>query len=384
MKLYDLIDKDLLEEMIEKQYINVQTHPELGYKIYSYSKSCSLNGVWNEATMQCRGLIVDIDNNIIARPFRKFFNIEEIADKGVIPNELPERIFEKKDGSLGIMYWDKDCHPYISTKGSFTSDQAKWATDFMYNCVLDIDAECELRELLLDFHSDPDEDGHDILDKVRYTLLFEIVYPEDRHVVDYGGEESITLLAIINNETGDELEPESLEEYFDVIKSLDVKEDWKKIREMYDGSNAEGFVAKFRNNFRVKLKYEDWFRKNFILHGLSKKRVVEFIINDDFKGFMSMVNTLNEENQIYYKKIYLEIMDKYHEIEYEAFREYREFDSDKEAAEYFKTCKYRSILFNIRRGKRYSDVIWKMIKEMVKERPENDEENEGKKKQSFR
>ncbi len=373
MKLYDLIDKDLLEEMIEKQYINVQTHPELGYKIYSYSKSCSLNGVWNEATEQCRGLIVDAGNNIIARPFRKFFNIEEIADKNVMPNELPKRIFEKKDGSLGIMYWDKDCHPYISTKGSFNSDQAKWATDFMYNCVLDIDAECELRELLLDFHSDPDEDGHDILDKVRYTLLFEIVYPEDRHVVDYGCEESITLLAIINNETGDELEPESLERYFDVIKSLDVKEDWKKIREMYDGSNAEGFVAKFRNNFRVKLKYEDWFRKNFILHGLSKKRVVEFIINDDFKGFMSMVNTLNEENQIYYKKIYLEIMDKYHEIEYEAFREYREFDTDKEAAEYFKTCKYRSILFNIRRGKRYSDVIWKIIKEMVKERPENEE-----------
>ena len=373
MKLYDLIDKDLLEEMIEKQYINVQTHPELGYKIYSYSKSCSLNGVWNEATMQCRGLIVDSDDNIIARPFRKFFNIEEIADKGVIPNELPERIFEKKDGSLGIMYWDKDCHPYISTKGSFTSEQARWATDFMYNCVLDIDAECELREALLDFHSDPEDDGHDILDKVRYTLLFEIVYPEDRHVVDYGGEESLTLLAIINNETGDELEPESLEEYFDVIKSLDVKEDWKKIREMYDGSNAEGFVAKFKNNFRVKLKYEDWFRKNFILHGLSKKRVVEFIINDDFKGFMSMVNTLNEENQIYYKKIYLEIMDKYHEIEYEAFREYREFDTDKEAAEYFKTCKYRGILFNIRRGKEYSDIIWKMIKEMVKERPENDE-----------
>ena len=103
MKLYDLIDKNLLEEMIEKQYINVQTHPEFGYRIYSYSKSCSLNGVWNEATELCRGLIVDADDNIIARPFRKFFNIEEIADKGVIPNELPERIFEKKDGSVRPM-----------------------------------------------------------------------------------------------------------------------------------------------------------------------------------------------------------------------------------------------------------------------------------------
>lgn len=372
MKLYDLIDKDLLEEMIGKQYINVQTHSRFGYRIYSYSKSCSLNGVWNDATEQCRGLIVDADDNIIARPFRKFFNIEELADKNVIPNELPERIFEKKDGSLGILYWDSMCHPYISTKGSFASDQAIWASDFLINHILSIDDECELRDLLLDYHWD-DKKMENVLDRVKYTLLFEIVYPEDRHVVNYGGEESLTLLAIINNENGDELEPETLGGYFDVIKSLDVKEDWKKIREMYDGSNAEGFVAKFRNNFRVKLKYEDWFRKNFIMHGLSKKRVVEFIVNDDFKGFMSMVNTLNEENQIYYKKIYLEIMGKYHEIEYEAFREYREFDTDKEAAEYFKTCEYRSILFNIRRGKMYSDIIWKIIKEMVKERPENNE-----------
>ena len=42
--------------------------------IYNYSRSCTLEGVWNEATLQCRGIIVDKDYNILARPFEKFFN----------------------------------------------------------------------------------------------------------------------------------------------------------------------------------------------------------------------------------------------------------------------------------------------------------------------
>jgi len=372
MKIYELIDKNLLDDMIAKKYVKVQTHPEFGYKIYSYSKMCAIDHVWNEATEQCRGLITDADGNIIARPFRKFYNIEELPDKNVIPNELPEKIYDKIDGSLGILYWDKHCHPHISTIGSFTSNQAEWATKFLVNHILDIDHECELRDKLLEYHFSEDDD-YDVLDSVKYTLLFEIVYPDDRHVVDYNGEKSLTLLAIINNETGEEIDPESLSEYFDVVKSYSVTKDWEKIRDMYNGDNAEGFVVKFKNNFRLKLKYEQWFRKNFIANGLSKKRVVEFITGGDFKGFTSTLNLLNEENQIYYKKVYLELMNKYHEIEYDAYMEYREFDTDKEAAEYFKKCKHKSILFSIRKGKDYSDIIWKKIKELIKERPENED-----------
>lgn len=374
MKIYDLIDKDLLNEMIAKRYINVQVHPEFGYRLYNYSKSCSMDGVWNDATIQCRGLVTDSDGNIISRPLKKFFNIEEIEGKAEIPNELPEKIYEKIDGSLGIMYWNRECRPYITTRGSFSSDQAKWASSFLINSILSLDYECELRGLLLETHEEETDDGmeYDILDRVKYTLLFEIVYPEDRHVVDYGGEKSLTLLAIIDNETGEEIDPEWLNEYFDVAKSFDVTSDWMKIREAYDGSNAEGFVVKFRNNFRVKMKYDDWFKKNFIMTGLSKRRVVEFIMGGDIKGFVETVNKLNEENKIYYKKVYLELMEMYNEIEYDAYSEYREFDTDKEAAEYFKTCKHKSILFSIRRNKRYSDIIWKEIREMVKERPDRE------------
>lgn len=361
MKIYDLIDRNLLEDMLEKKYINVQVHPEFGYKLYNYSKSCTLEHVWNDATELCRGLITDADDNIIARPFRKFYNYEEIVDKSIIPDNLPFKIYDKKDGSLGILYWSPDGVPLIATRGSFKSDQAEWATAYLRNILYK--REDELWENLIDWNTM----------KVRYTLLFEIVYPDDRHVVDYGKEESLTLLAIIDNETGKEREPDTLRNFFDVIKTYNVK-DWKTIRDMYDGDNAEGFVVKFKNNFRMKLKYEQWFRKNALIAGLSRRKVLEFVVNDDLKGLFGIVNQLNEENRIYYTDILINLRKMYAEMERDAFLEYREFNTDKEAAEYFNKCKNRPILFAIRKGKDYSSIIWKKIKELVKDVPKCEEE----------
>ena len=33
--------------------------------------------MWDEITLQCRGLVTDNEGNVVARPFKKFFNIEE-------------------------------------------------------------------------------------------------------------------------------------------------------------------------------------------------------------------------------------------------------------------------------------------------------------------
>ena len=41
-------------------------------------------------------------------------------------------------------------------------------------------------------------------------------------------------------------------------------------------------------------------------------------------------------------------------------------DTDKEAAFYFNTCKWRSILFNMRKGKPYDYLIFKQIKSEIK------------------
>lgn len=361
MKIYNLIDKGLLEEMIAKKYISVQEHDTYGYKIYNYTQSCQFSHIWNDATELCRGLITDENGEIIARPFRKFYNYEEIADKSVIPTDLPYEVYEKKDGSLGILYWSPGGFPLIATRGSFNSEQAKWATKYLHRLLGIKDRKSELCEILFNFTHRLNN-----VSVKKLTILFEIVYPEDRHIVDYGREESLTVLAIIDNDTGEEYNPELLSNIFTVAKTYGQKE-WRTIRDLSDGSNAEGFVVKFSNNFRMKLKFEEWFKKNALLQGLSKKTILNYIANNDLKTLFVTLNQLNEENRIYYKNLIKEFRKQYAEIEIESFSEYKEFETDKEAALYFNNCKYRPILFAIRKGQDYSNIIWKRIKDSIKE-----------------
>ena len=71
--------KALLEKMIEEKYINVQKHPDTNLWLLNYSKSCQLDKIWNEVTIKCRGLIIDMFGNIVSRPFEKFYNYEELV-----------------------------------------------------------------------------------------------------------------------------------------------------------------------------------------------------------------------------------------------------------------------------------------------------------------
>src|SRR6218665_3128285 len=119
----------VLHDLIANDYINVQKHPRADLYIYNYSAKAQYDRVWNEWTLACRGLIMNADYEVEARPFKKFFNWGEIVTQ-VIPQE-PFEIYEKMDGSLGILYWIDEI-PYIATRGSFNSDQAKVATEMLH------------------------------------------------------------------------------------------------------------------------------------------------------------------------------------------------------------------------------------------------------------
>ena len=46
-----------------------------GLRLYCYSSSCVYDGQWNEATMIARGLVLDVEKQmVVATPFPKFFN----------------------------------------------------------------------------------------------------------------------------------------------------------------------------------------------------------------------------------------------------------------------------------------------------------------------
>ena len=96
-----MINEELLRQMLDERLVMVQKHPHADLFIYNYTNKAQYDRIWNEITLMCRGLILDAGLHIVARPFKKFFNLEELpADE--IPDE-PFEAYEKIDGSLGIL-----------------------------------------------------------------------------------------------------------------------------------------------------------------------------------------------------------------------------------------------------------------------------------------
>lgn len=350
-----LFDTDwfiLLDKMIEERYVSVQKHLEADYYIYNYTQSAQFDRVWNDVTKTCRGLILDKNHNIIARPFSKFFNYSEIP-----LNEIPSGHFtftDKYDGSLGIQYWYND-FPYIATRGSFISDQSVHANKILQEKIKN---NPELLEKL---------------DKTK-TYLFEIIYPENRIVVDYRGLNDLILLAIIDKETGKDCALEDVG--FKTVQQYEGK-NIELLKEIQN-DNAEGFVIKFDNDFRVKLKFGEYVRLHRILTRVSNVSIWECLSHGDNDTLKEMVERVPDEFYEYVKKTISELNTKYLEIENICKQEMNNaptnFETRKDWALFITQKQYPSVLFNILDKKDYSSIIWKLIRPKYSKPFKEDEE----------
>jgi hypothetical protein len=317
---------------IEQKLVDEKEHPELPLLIYNYTPVCQFSRAWDETTMQCRGLIVHKETKeIIARPFKKFFNYEEHAEKGdELPNEIPE-VYAKLDGSLGILYFWEGV-PYVATRGSFTSDQALWATDY-------------LRKSNLWQRLDQD-----------YTHLFEIIYPENRIVVNYDFS-GLVHLASIHTETGKSIPPDSdfplvgtvpFSSYQD-LKALNVK-------------NEEGFVLHYPSaDFRVKIKFEDYVKLHKVITGLSQIGIWEMLRD----GIDPTTQDIPDEMYSWLDGVVTDLKTKFQIIESsarETVEEAKKLETRKDQAIFIQNKPYSGVAFSMLDGKEYNSVIWKMIR----------------------
>ena len=177
-----------LNKYYEDGLLYKQVHPSLPLTIWNYTEKVQYENLWDEVTLMCRGLVTDDTGDIVATPFQKFFNIEEGKFE---PTEKFE-VYEKMDGSLGIVFWYRG-QWVVATRGSFTSDQANKA-----------------REILIKYNTD-------IMFR-HLTFCFEIIYPENRIVLDYGNDEKLVLLGTFDK-NGKEMDVEIWSQWgFDVVK----------------------------------------------------------------------------------------------------------------------------------------------------------------------
>lgn len=357
MKLSDILDTRLLDEHIRQGHISVKSHPTLPLNIYNYTPECQFGNHWDNVTEQCRGLIADFDGNIIARPFRKFFNLNtSYRDETVelnLPNWTPE-VTDKADGSLGL-FWSYRGQFGIATRGSFTSDQALWATDWIKD-------QWWVWQITTD---------------KSHTYLFEIIYPENRVVVKYDFS-GLVLLSIVNNFDGTEW------------RNSDLNYGWRKITRVIDSfpytsiqdlvesnrENAKGYVLTWHRPaaapFRVKVKFEEYLRLHKLMTGMNPKALWELlraeqsldaILHDVPDEFYQWVTSWRDNLQAQFDR---------HEFRaLQAFEKLGGLDidpKDKEARKQFALRvapiygPLKSALFAMLDRRDYRDIIWKEIK----------------------
>jgi RNA ligase len=342
---YTKITKGRLDQLVEEGWLISQVHPALDLTIYNYSQKTQYESHWTPETLMCRGLVLNSDGDIVARPFAKFFNASEHGP-GEIP-ELPFEVYEKMDGSLGIFFWyayGGHLHPVFASRGSFTSEQALRGWE------------------LLQQHSYRDlAYGH--------THLFEIIYPENRIVVNYGSEEKLVLLSVIVTADGREVPRKDIEEHlgnhFDLVKGYNITESWEHLRSQNE-PNREGYVIRFSNGFRVKVKFEEYVRLHRIITNVSNLDIWEKL--RAAKPLDELLEKVPDEFFDWVKETARDLIVRYRNVE----RDYcsyffditdRVLSSDRKAyAEEALHYRHSGILFSMYDGKDYSQAIWKMIR----------------------
>ena len=384
---------ETLEKYHKDGLLHKQTHPTLDLTIWNYSPRVQYEKLWDEITMQCRGLVTNSKGEIVARPFKKFFNYEEHK-----PEEIPNEdfvVYEKMDGSLGILfYYEEELSderryniwfnnnyetgmerffdpnnlpdfddPYyeptpktkgewvLATRGSFTSTQA-----------------IKGRELL---------EKYDYNRLVKdYTYLFEIIYPENRIVCNYNFED-LVLLGMIHTPTGDEVDIHNdnnedirLKNLIKNLK-LNIVTVYKTWGEGYDlpkeeiSNDREGYVIRFKNGFRMKIKGEEYKRLHRILTNISNRDIWEYLragkpmdeildkVPDEFYDWVK-----NEEYKFNQMFVITKTMAEMAFLKYITPEMTR-----KESAEIIKkqNLEIQSILFKLLDGKDCSELIWKNL-----------------------
>lgn len=290
---------DRLQVYKFKGLISIQKHPYYNLWIHNYTPKAQYERVWDETTTMCRGLILDANGHIVSRPFPKFFNLDELSSSDIVFSK-PFRAYDKMDGSLGILYETPDGQRMyrhaVATRGSFDSAQARWATQYYQQNYSQI--------------YDPPK---------GVTLLFEIIYPANRIVVDYRGMQGLWLLAAIDNETGRDVEidnwPGPRADSVDVDPGTKPRDVLASL-DLVDDGNTEGLVLVFDwpkegPNRRVKIKMEEYKRLHRVITGVSTKTVWEYLATGN--NINEILDNVPDEFYSWVRKTAQELSDRHAE-----------------------------------------------------------------------
>ena len=354
MHLSSIMSMELLESEIAAGYIRKTKHPDLDLYVLGYTDKAQFDRRWNKATMNCRGLIVDGNNNVVARSYPKFWNIQEPESIIKLDYDGPVEVTDKMDGSLIIAFLEPPVtkfnggsplevqHNGFASRGSFTSDHAYEADDIWTEKY----SEVELR--------------------ADHTFLFELIVPRNRIVVNYGDMRDLVLLGAIENATGKIIGPDYAASLLNWPGPTAKVFKFNSVREAFEAPprpNAEGYVIR-AGNAMCKIKQADYVELHRIVTNLNKRTLWErFGAGETVE---SVCEKIPDELHSFVIETYEDLELRHHEIYTTALNEFIDCNDDDRKTFALKANEtpYPHLLFKIYdQGENSIDAdIWKMIR----------------------
>lgn len=262
---YSILQKELYKRVKDK-VVSKKTIKGYDLELFCYNMRCIEKKSWDIFTIMARGLVLCPSKKMVVNyPFVKFFNYGEVTE---LPNEQ-FTVTEKLDGSL-IIIFHYDGQWFVTTKGSFDSEQAKWAYRYLSD--------------------------NKIFDKLipGNTYLMEAIYKSNRIVVQYDFE-GLVLLGVYDHRGREIVDISTISERIgiDIPKMFDYSiQDMIKYAKTLP-IDTEGFVIRFKNGYRIKIKGEEYCRMHRLISQCSPLTIWSMLmVKDDDR---SMRENLPEE-----------------------------------------------------------------------------------------
>lgn len=263
------------KDLLEKKLIIVKEYPD-GKKILKYSKRVFWDSLWHvdERLLECRGLVLDKDDNIIVRPFKRVFNYGENGT--TVDTEAVVIAIPKVNGFLGCATKMRDGEIIYSTTGSLDSDYV-WMIKAMM--------------------------PEGIASKLMWgvTHMFEICHTDDPHIVQEGV--GAYLIGIREIECGTLMNEVCLD-VMAVALGVERREafhtTFKDLQEYLKVCGGEGYMVRGLDGAVLcKLKSPHYLTKKFLMR-MSKGKVAEMYdspqkykqsVDEEFYGIVDFITT---------------------------------------------------------------------------------------------
>lgn len=333
MKVVEYLKEKGVEELSKEFAIIIKKYDE-GLLVLNYDQIESPKT--HPIVLECRGLILDNDFNIVSRSFDRFFNLGENSASF---NPETDYLFDKHDGSLIKIYNWKDVW-YISTRGTaFAESQVNgWDLTFKEMVLKALGVDDTEFQVLCNLYLDESK-----------TYNCEVTGVENRVVTRYNGY-TLWLLAVRDNQTGEYEEIDTknsvsfgfelpnIYQFSSIEECLSVVQKLPDLKEGYVAYNLQGVPV-------CKIKSPAYVACHHIRgEGLNPKRIAQLVVINEQSEYL----TYFPEDEAHFTP-YVEKLEESLKLAQLTYENCRDVESQKEFAIIVKNYPFAFLLFKARK-----------------------------------